>query len=367
MSGAEIEDRDFIIKINNLIKTFGRITAVDQVNLQVKRGELMTLLGPSGCGKTTLLRCITGHLKPDEGKIFIDGNDVTDVPTHKRKLGMVFQTFALFPHMTAYENTEFPLKIRGYSKENVKERVEEAIDMVRLKGWENQYPRQLSGGQQQRIGLARALVYRPKILLMDEPLSNLDAKLREQMRFEIKDLQSQLNLTTVYVTHDQEEALALSDSVAIMNEGKIHQVGTPEEIYDNPRTKFVADFIGLANFIKGRLIEFDSLGRALVSAEDVGHLIAPMSENLKKGEELLALIRSSDIHLLDADDNENMENVFDGLIEKATYLGDKVDYRIIAGDNLEIRVQTGRTSKFRKGEKIKVHVPVESCKTILID
>jgi spermidine/putrescine ABC transporter ATP-binding subunit len=337
------------------------------VNLQVEKGELMTLLGPSGCGKTTLLRCLTGHLKPDKGRIFVAGKDISDVPTHKRELGMVFQAFALFPHMTAYENAEFPLKIRGFPNKEIRERVEEAIEMVRLKGWENQYPRQLSGGQQQRIGLARALVYRPKILLMDEPLSNLDAKLREQMRFEIKDLQAQLNITTIYVTHDQEEALALSNSIAIMNEGKIHQVGTPREIYEEPRTRFVADFIGLANFIKGVLTGFDSSGRIVVSSEDAGPLIVPPSNNLKVKGELLVFIRPSDIQLLDRDDERATDNSFEGVIEQATYLGEKVDYRIRAGNKLEIRVQTVGISSFSRGDRVKVHLPVDRCKAVVGD
>jgi spermidine/putrescine ABC transporter ATP-binding subunit len=369
MTGAEKvrEDNDCMIEVRNLVKRFRHITAVDHVNLKVKKGDLMTLLGPSGCGKTTLLRCITGHLQPDEGRIFIDGGDVTIVPTHKRELGMVFQAFALFPHMTAYENTEFPLKIRGYPKGEIRERVEEAIEMVRLKGWENQYPRQLSGGQQQRIGLARALVYRPKILLMDEPLSNLDAKLREQMRFEIKDLQAQLNITTIYVTHDQEEALALSNSIAIMNEGKIHQVGTPKEIYEEPRTRFVADFIGLANFIKGILRDFDSSGRAVISCEGIGQLIVPLSHDLRKGAEVLVFVRPNDIQLLDPDDERAGDNAVDGVIEKATYLGEKVDYRIRASNKLEMRVQVGGMTKFTRGDKVKVHLPVDRCKVIVSD
>ena len=361
------EGNDHVIEVTNLVKKFRHISAVDHVDLQVKRGELMTLLGPSGCGKTTLLRCVTGHLKPDEGRIFIDGRDVTMVPTHKRELGMVFQAFALFPLMTAYENTEFPLKIRGLPTEEIKERVGEAIGMVRLKGWEHHYPRQLSGGQQQRIGLARALVYRPKILLMDEPLSNLDAKLREQMRFEIKDLQAHLNITTIYVTHDQEEALALSNRIAIMNEGKIHQVGTPREIYEEPRTKFVADFIGLANFIKGILTDFDSSGRAVVVSEDVGKLVVPPSRDLRKGEEILVFVRPSDVELLDLADKTVEDNAFEGLIEKATYLGDKVDYRIRAGNNLEMRVQVGGMGRFARGDTVKVHLPVDRCKGIVSD
>ena len=368
MRGRErMIDNGFMVKVKNLVRKFGTFTAINHVNLKVKEGELMTLLGPSGCGKTTLLRCITGHLKPDEGKIFIDGKDVTMVPTHKRSLGMVFQSFALFPHMTAYENAEFPLKIRGFAKKEVRERVEEAIEMVRLKGWENRYPRQLSGGQQQRVGLARALVYRPKILLMDEPLSNLDAKLREQMRFEIKDLQMHLNLTTLYVTHDQEEALALSDSIAIMNEGKIHQVGTPRGIYEEPKTKFVADFIGLTNFIKGVLTDYDSLGRGVITSKGAGQLIVPLQYDLKKGEKLLVFIRPNEVQFIDFEDESIKDNVFTGVIEKATYLGDKVDYRIRVGTDLEIRAQIGGSKMLTHGDNVKVHLPLDRCKGIVKD
>ena len=200
---------DNMIELQNVTKRYGPIVANDQINLGIRRGELMTLLGPSGCGKTTALRCITGHLTPDEGRVFIDGEDVTNVPTHQRELGMVFQNFALFPHMTVYENVEFPLMIRKQPKAERREMVMEALQLIRMEAYEKHYPRQLSGGQQQRVGLARALVYRPKVLLLDEPLSNLDAKLREEMRFEIKELQRRLGITAVYVTHDQAEAMAL--------------------------------------------------------------------------------------------------------------------------------------------------------------
>ncbi|MDH7488751.1 MAG: ABC transporter ATP-binding protein, partial [Anaerolineae bacterium] len=235
---------DWMIELVDITKRYGNIVANDHVTLRIRRGELMTLLGPSGCGKTTALRCITGQNIPDEGRVFIDGKDVTDVPTHRRELGMVFQNFALFPHMTVFENVEFPLMIRRMDKAERAKLVRDALKLVRLEGYEKHYPRQLSGGQQQRVGLARALVYRPKVLLLDEPLSNLDAKLREEMRFEIKDLQRRLGITAVYVTHDQGEAMSLSDRIAVMNSGIIEQVGTPAEIYEAPRSSFVAAFIG---------------------------------------------------------------------------------------------------------------------------
>jgi len=244
---------DEMIELREVTKRYGDLVANDAINLKVRRGELMTLLGPSGCGKTTALRCITGHNIPDEGEVWIDGQDVTHVPTHRRELGMVFQNFALFPHMTVFDNVGFPLMIRHASKAERQELVTEALRLIHMEQYAGHYPRQLSGGQQQRVGLARALVYRPKVLLLDEPLSNLDAKLREEMRFEIRDLIDRLGITAVYVTHDQAEALALSDRVAVMNAGRIEQVGTPDEIYDYPQSRFVADFIGLSDFVAGTL------------------------------------------------------------------------------------------------------------------
>jgi len=225
---------EHMIELRNVTKRYGDIMANDNINLSIRQGELMTLLGPSGCGKTTALRCITGHNIPDEGQVFLDNKDVTNVPTHKRELGMVFQNFALFPHMTVFDNVGFPLMIRGVDKAKRRERVMAALQLIRMETYETHFPRQISGGQQQRVGLARALVYRPKVLLLDEPLSNLDAKLREEMRFEIRDLIDRLGITAVYVTHDQSEALALSDRVAVMNVGRIEQVGTPDQIASWP-------------------------------------------------------------------------------------------------------------------------------------
>src|SRR5512143_77870 len=242
---------DAMIEFRDVTKRYGALVANDHLSLTIRRGELMTLLGPSGCGKTTALRCLTGMNHPDEGRIFLDGTDVTDVPTHQRELGMVFQNFALFPHMTVADNVGFPLMIRSRPKSERATMVMEALRLVRLEGYAGHFPRQLSGGQQQRVGLARALVYRPKVLLLDEPLSNLDAKLREEMRFEIKEVVTRLRITAMYVTHDQAEALALSDRVAIMNRGRLEQVGTPEEIYEQPQSRFVAEFIGLSNFLEG--------------------------------------------------------------------------------------------------------------------
>jgi len=351
---------DYMIELRNVTKRYGSIVANDHINLGILRGELMTLLGPSGCGKTTALRCITGHLTPEEGRVFIDGEDVTNVPTHKRELGMVFQNFALFPHMTVYENVEFPLMIRNLPKARRREMVMDALQLIRMGEYAKHYPRQLSGGQQQRVGLARALVYRPKVLLLDEPLSNLDAKLREEMRFEIKDLQRRLGITAVYVTHDQAEALALSDRVAVMNQGRIEQVGTPDEIYDQPSSQFVADFIGLSDFIEGTVLDIEG-ERAIVAVDELRFAV-PASSRIRPRERLLFFIRPNDIELFPPE-YVGGENTFDGVVRKMTYLGDKIDYRIVVG-NLELRVQTDGKVRFAEGDSVRVQLPVDRCRAI---
>jgi ABC-type Fe3+/spermidine/putrescine transport system ATPase subunit len=352
---------DCMIELRNITKCYGTLIANDHVNLSVQRGELMTLLGPSGCGKTTALRCITGQVTPDEGGVFIDGADVTNVPTHQRQLGMVFQNFALFPHLTVYENVDFPLMIRAMDREQRRQMVMDTLQLIRMEAYEKQYPRQLSGGQQQRVGLARALVYRPKVLLLDEPLSNLDAKLREEMRFEIRDLISRLGITAVYVTHDQAEALAMSDRVAVMNAGRIEQVGTPDDIYECPRSKFVADFIGLSNFVRGKVVRVEA-GQAVMQVDDL-QLQVPITQDVAEGQMLMAFIRPNDIDLL-PEESTSAENLFDGVVSKLTYLGDKIDYRVVIGDRVELRVQTDGKVRFAAGQKVKVRLPVSQCRLI---
>jgi putative spermidine/putrescine transport system ATP-binding protein len=238
------------IRLDDISKSYdGRVRAVDQVSLDVRPGEFFSLLGPSGCGKTTTLRMIAGFETVDTGRILVGDRDVTDVPVHRREMGMVFQSYALFPHRTVAENVAFGLRMRKVPKPEIEERVRAALAMVALTGLEDRRPGQLSGGQQQRVALARAIVIRPPVLLCDEPLGALDRKLRQQMQFELKQLQKDLGVTLVFVTHDQEEALAMSDRIAVMNAGRIEQIGTPEDIYDRPRTRFVADFIGEINLI----------------------------------------------------------------------------------------------------------------------
>ncbi|HEY3522569.1 MAG TPA: ABC transporter ATP-binding protein [Candidatus Limnocylindrales bacterium] len=332
-----------MIEFRDVTKRYGAVVANDHLSFTVERGELMTLLGPSGCGKTTALRCLTGYSRPDEGRIFIDGNDVTDVPTYRRNLGMVFQNFALFPHMTAFGNVEFPLKIRSVPKDERRRRVENALRMVRLDKQADRYPRQLSGGQQQRVGLARALAYEPSVLLLDEPLSNLDAKLREEMRFEIKELQSRFGITAVYVTHDQSEALALSDRVAVMNAGVIEQMGPPEEIYGEPRSAFVADFIGLSNFLSGRL----QATEGGMSQVDVGGrpVVARSSSEAEPGDDVLVFVRPNEITFAPGDGDATGalaegSNAFRATVDQATYLGDRIDYRIRLASGDVVRVQS---------------------------
>ena len=355
---------DYMIELRNVTKRYGELVANDNITLMIRRGELMTLLGPSGCGKTTALRCITGHNIPDQGQVFIDGQDVTELPTYKRELGMVFQNFALFPHMTVFDNVGFPLMIRGMAKAERRERVMDALRLIRMEQYETHYPRQISGGQQQRVGLARALVYRPKVLLLDEPLSNLDAKLREEMRFEIRELIDRLGITAVYVTHDQAEALALSDRVSVMNAGQIEQVGTPDQIYDFPQSRFVADFIGLSDFLEGSVsVVSMEEGTAVVTVEGREIHVSAMPD-MAPGREVLFFIRPNDVELLPAS-HETGTNVFDGVVDKMTYLGDRSDYRIIVGESLELRVQTDGKVRFDEGENVKVHLPTPHCRVIV--
>ncbi|MCG7333718.1 ABC transporter ATP-binding protein [Sporosarcina sp. ACRSM] len=243
------------LKLENIRKSFNKTEVVKDLSLEIKEGEIMSFLGPSGCGKSTTLNMIAGFLEVDRGKIEVAGESVHLLPPHKREMGMVFQNYALFPHMTVFDNVAYGLKIRKVKKQEIRKRVLEGLEMVRLAGYENRYPKELSGGQQQRVSLARALVIKPKLLLLDEPLSNLDAKLRQEMREEIVDIQKKVGITTIFVTHDQEEALAISDRIAVMYDGRIEQVDIPSAIYNNPKTDFVSEFIGEVNQVKGKVLE----------------------------------------------------------------------------------------------------------------
>ena len=344
---------DVMIEFRDITKRYGTLVANDHLSLTIQRGELMTLLGPSGCGKTTALRCLTGTNHPDEGRILLDGKDVTDVPTHQRELGMVFQNFALFPHMTVADNVGFPLMIRNLPKQERTKRVIEALRLVRLEGYVDHYPRQLSGGQQQRVGLARALVYRPKVLLLDEPLSNLDAKLREEMRFEIKEVVTRLGITAMYVTHDQGEALALSDRVAIMNRGRLEQLGSPEEIYERPRSRFVAEFIGLSNFLDG-YVQAVRAPDMIVMTHGL-QVSTPVLDGAGIGQKVLLFLRPNEIDILPA--NTALEtNLFDARVDKATYLGDTMDYRLTLGEGADLRVQSDARHRYQNGDTVRLRL-----------
>ena len=312
------------IEVTSLTKSFGDTIALDDVDLKIDPGELFFLLGPSGCGKTTLLRSLAGFNDPEKGDIYFGPERVNEVPPHKRNTGMVFQSYALWPHMTVFENVAFGLKERKIPRKEVKARTEEALAAVRMSDYANRKPNQLSGGQQQRIALARALVVRPRCLLLDEPLSNLDAKLRNEMRQEIRRVCKEYKLTTVYVTHDQKEALSVADRLAILEGGKILQVGTPQEVYRRPQSRFVANFIGEANFINGTVLDAGG-GMASVKTT-LGTITGVMSQSavdLESGMQAVCVIRPESLKI---ESFQTEENCFSGLVGEATYYGEVAQY-----------------------------------------
>ncbi|MCA1026246.1 ABC transporter ATP-binding protein [Cytobacillus sp. FSL W7-1323] len=307
------------LRINNLVKTFNRTEVVKDLTLEISKGELISFLGPSGCGKTTTLNMIAGFLDVDGGRIEVDGQAVHLLPANKREMGMVFQNYALFPHMTVFDNIAYGLKLRKVSKVEAKKRVLEALDMVRLAGYEKRYPKELSGGQQQRVSLARALVIKPKVLLLDEPLSNLDAKLRQEMREEIVDIQKQVGITTIFVTHDQEEALAISDRIAVMYEGRIEQVDDPITIYNQPKTDFVSQFIGEVNKIQGVVVGGENGNESRVNFYGDEQLL-PFQ--LRTNEKLDFFVRPEKIVITQKHEGEG----FQSIVMKKMFLGAKTRY-----------------------------------------
>ncbi|MEM4382263.1 MAG: ABC transporter ATP-binding protein [Candidatus Caldarchaeum sp.] len=359
-----------MLSVDNLVKKFGRVNAVDGVSVEVESGECLALLGPSGCGKTTTLRCVAGLEKADEGEIRI-GNQVVfsrDVflPPEKRGVGMVFQSYALWPHMTVFDNVAYPLKIRKYPKQEIRSKVSHALGLVGLAGFENRYPSQLSGGQQQRVALARAIVYEPRLVLLDEPLSNLDAKLREKMRGELKRLLRKIGLTSLYVTHDQEEAFVIADKVAVMNAGKIIQVGKPIEIYEKPSNSFVADFIGRANLVEARVVErSNNHGQGLICFKKIEDVVLKCSVPEYVDADCTAVIRSNEISI-----HETMPaakyNVLQGAISFIEFRGQYVDLRVDVGQGLELVVSTHRfcgsisLDSMDVGKRVYLHIMPEA-------
>ena len=345
------------LQLVNLTKHYDGIVATDRVNLDIAPGEFVTLLGPSGSGKTTTLMMIAGFVTPTSGQILLNGEDIALRPPHQRNIGIVFQNYALFPHMTVAENVAFPLKMRKWSRAEIEQAVGEALELVRLKDFANRRPRQLSGGQQQRIALARALVFRPPVLLMDEPLGALDKKLREEMQLEIKHIQESTHITTVYVTHDQEEALTMSDRIAVMRDGRVEQVGSPRDLYERPATAFVADFIGESNFFEGHLERHDD--RVLLVTDDGLRLPVPASNEIERGEQIGVTVRPERIVI---GQGLSGDPVLRGTIEEVIYVGDSTKFRVLLGDNRLITVkQQNRLDapRWERGDLVECHWSVE--------
>jgi ABC-type Fe3+/spermidine/putrescine transport system ATPase subunit len=357
-TSSDSAERPFLV-IEGLRKVYGGVTAADITRLEARRGELLTLLGPSGCGKTTTLRCIAGLVQADAGAIVVDGRDITALPTHKRNLGMVFQNYAIFPHMTVFDNVAYGLRGRGLSKAAIGERVAEALHLVELTGYEARYRHQLSGGQQQRVALARAVAYEPDVLLLDEPFSNLDAKLRKSMRLQVRKLQQRLALTTVFVTHDQQEALSLSDVVAVINEGKLEQVGTPNEVYQRPASEFVADFIGSTNLIPGTVRGVDADGHTIeVLVEGNASLRIWHERALAAGSRVKVLCKPEDARVV-------AEGPLRGQLSAVGYLGSVVQYQVELGEcSLEVIVPAEANVRLDPGADVCLDLRTEHLRLI---
>jgi iron(III) transport system ATP-binding protein len=332
----------------------GDVAAVRDVNLDVAPGELMTLLGPSGCGKTTTLRMIAGFQDPSDGEIHIGDRDVTGVEANDRNIGFVFQNYALFPHLSVFENVAYGLRIQRLGRTEIERAVTDVLALVGLGGYERQMPHQLSGGEQQRVALARAIVIKPRVLLFDEPLSNLDAKLRTQMRGEIRDLQRRLGITAVYVTHDQEEAMAISDRIAVMNKGVIEQIGTAEDLYRQPASVFVARFIGRSNLIPAIVTAIGG-DRADLTIAGVPHAIDHSGATFGPGQSVLANVRPEAVAIGPRGEG------LDGTVVTRTYLGEKIEYEVeVAGNRLQIvRFNPPPSERFAPGDAVGLRLPRE--------
>jgi spermidine/putrescine transport system ATP-binding protein len=349
------------VRLEELTKQFGEVVAVDGIDLHMPPGEFFTMLGPSGCGKTTTLRMIAGFERPTSGKILLDGVDVAQVPPHKRNVNTVFQNYALFPHLDVAGNVAFGLKYRSYSKDERQRRVAEALDLVQLGGFAGRKPAQLSGGQQQRVALARALVLTPRVLLLDEPLGALDARLRKGLQVELKTLQAELGITFVFVTHDQEEALTMSDRVAVMNGGRVEQAGSPRELYEEPSTVFVADFLGVSNLLTGEA-SADGDGCALRIGERTFR--AQQGATGERGE-VKAMIRPERIGV-EAHAAAG-ENRLPGLVERAVFLGNSFELhvRVVGGDLLKVTMlNDGSGIPVDEGAAVTLHLPAEALRVL---
>lgn len=345
------------LELIEVTKKFGDFTAVNNFNLSVNEGELISLLGASGCGKTTTLRMIAGFTVPTSGSIVVGGNEVNALPPYKRNIGIVFQNYALFPHLTTFDNIAFGLKIKKLPKDEIKKRVEKALELVKLSGLERRLPRELSGGQQQRVALARALVTEPTVLLLDEPLSNLDAKLRTEMQIEIKRIQKEIGITTILVTHDQEEAMSLADRIVVMKDGMIQQEGFPREVFETPVNPFVADFMGFSNFFEGKVLKVDSktkMAEVKVNGQSIKTFVS--QTNVKSGDEVTLAIRPEHIEV----NNTTAEcNIWEGKVYGLSYKGSvtRLVVKSVFDTSLDIDVYESKGISNR--DAIKVSLPPE--------
>lgn len=350
------------VSLKNIVKRFGDFTAVHQMSLDIPEGSFVTLLGPSGCGKTTTLRMIAGMLFPTEGDITIGETLVNDIPMHKRNLGIVFQNYALFPHKNITDNVAFGLKYRKVSASEIKRRVADVLELVQLPDLGDRFPNQLSGGQQQRIALARAIVIKPDVLLLDEPLSALDANLREDMRIELKRIQEQIGITTIFVTHDQSEALAMSDKLVIMSDGRIEQVGAPAEVYDNPASPFVAGFLGTSNILEAQCLESDD-DNILIDAGKLGRITVQRKKANGVSSNQLAklVIRAEKLFLNSKNTPADTRNTAEGVVETVDYQGQAVRYFVRVGEQQLQAINMIEGQPFQSGETVSLRFKSEDC------
>jgi spermidine/putrescine transport system ATP-binding protein len=358
MAGGEVQ-------LVDLVKRFSDVTAVAGINLDMPPGEFFSLLGPSGCGKTTTLRLIAGFERPDEGQILLDGVDMVQTPPHKRNVNTVFQNYALFPHLTVAENVGFGLRYQDVSKQDAKKKVADALELVRLQGFERRRPSQLSGGQQQRVALARALILNPAVLLLDEPLGALDAKLRKALQLELKALQEEIGITFIYVTHDQEEALTMSDRLAVMSSGRVEQIGSPSDVYEEPSTAYVADFLGVSNLMDAAVTGVDGNGAARMRLGEFD-LLAKQGDTDTTGN-VKIVIRPERIRLEPA--GTVGQNRIPGMVERVVYVGStmQVIVHLAPGQTVQAWIQNqGEDLPYQQGGSVAVHLPPDSLR-VLID
>ncbi|WP_432405780.1 ABC transporter ATP-binding protein [Wukongibacter sp. M2B1] len=344
-----------LIELKNISVAYGNNVVLKDLNLNVNKGKLISLLGPSGCGKTTTLRLIAGFISAKEGQFIFNGKDYTRVPVHKRNFGFVFQSYALFPHLTVHDNVAFGLKLRKISKSEIDKRVKEILEIVDLKDLAQRFPKELSGGQRQRVALARALVIKPDLLLLDEPLSNLDAKLRVKMRVGIRRIQQEFGITTVYVTHDQEECFSISDKVAVMNKGVIEQLDTPQNIYVSPKTEFVANFVGFENFIDFKSISQDGSNKYFIT--EGGTEFKIISDRVLEKKEIKGTIRPDEIKLITGGEIEG-HNVISGRVNISTFLGKEYQY-VVETEIGNLIVNGHAANRYSDGETVRLHLPEE--------